>query len=433
MKLITAVLLVAALFTNSSFAQVETGVNPDNKIMQNPKPSLYFPLLYDTGLSMHSGAENLTTVHKGLASLEDYYIGTKWFSENTLWSKAGGILARFAKYIYIDLPVDYFSIVLAHEYFGHGARYREFDIDNIHYTYDFPPPYGAGGGEATNTKSVDISTEELIAIWQGGVEVHPLINRNLAIRWMRSGQMTYREASQYWHSFQIMFEYIQGTNENLADGKKDNDPRAYARLVNALSGFGDVSNLQMSVKDLKQKMMWSLANPFIAYSLYSILKTYLWDGSVTTDVPTIHIGDFNYLPSLRTGLTPFGLEYHFENYLMFEDVVAFVDLSFGDQSFHKGWGGIGIHLQNIYSHQNLSFDLNVNILKQPGLRFGFSDPIIHGDGMGGSLSVRGYYDFKNNGIPLSAVCELGYKSVGFVEGYTLDSQPIIKVGLAVQN
>ena len=144
-------------------------------------------------------------------------------------------------------------------------------------------------------------------------------------------------------------------------------------------------------------------------------------------------GDFNYLPSLRTGLTPFGLEYHFENYLHFKDVVAFVDLSFGDQSFHKGWGAIGIHLQNIYGYQNLSFDLNVNVWKQPSLQFGFTDPIIHGDGVGGSLSVRSYYDFESNGIPLSAVYELGYKSVGFVEGYTLDSLPIIKVGLTIRN
>jgi hypothetical protein len=395
-------------------------------------PITYLSLIIDPGFTMRSGAEDIISLHHGITAVEDNLIGTNWFSETNIFSKAGGIIARFAKFSFLDVPVDYFSIVFAHEYFGHGARYRELNMDGIHYAYDFPPPYGNGGGEASNYTSVSISTHQLLSIWQGGLEVHPIINRNLGMRWMANNKMTYREASQYFWSFQIAYTYVQDTEEYLGDGLDDNDPRAYTRILNANSGFHDVYNLKMTVKDLKSKFMLNVANPFIFYSIYSILKTFLWDGEISNEVPTINFRNIKYLPSLRAGLTPFGVEYHLENYLKINHTTALIDLRYGDQSFHKNWGGLAIEVKNIYMSPKYSIDFNVNLWNQPALQFGQYPTRLKGDGFGASFSARGYYNFLTSSLPISAVLELGYKSIGFVEGYNFDSTPIIIAGLALR-
>jgi hypothetical protein len=393
----------------------------------------YFPLLFDPGLTMRTGAENIITFQTAIAFSEDRLIGTRWFRESNGVNKIGGVSGRFAKYAIIDLPVDYFSIVLAHEYFGHGARYRELDMDDIHYGFDWPPPYGKGGGEATNYKSVFISTHEILSIWESGIEVQALINREIGMRWMATNEMNYREASQYFWSFQILFSYIQDTNEDLADGTNDNDPRAYTRIINAHAGYTDVHNLKMSVKDLKSKMMLNAANPFIIYSMYSIIKTYLWDGNSTTAVPALRFGNLSYLPALRAGLTPFGIQYHLDNYLRFKEMVALVDICYGDRTFFDSWGGVGVNIRNIYQTSNFTFDLNANIWKQAELQFGLNPTVSKGGGIGGAFSVRGYYDFRSSKIPLAVIMEVGYKTTGFLEGYNLDSSPILFIGLALRN
>ncbi len=395
--------------------------------------STYYSLLYTPGMNMRSGAETIVTLHKGITTLEDKYIGIRWFSESGFPGKSAGITARFAKYALIDLPLDYFSVVLGHEYFGHGSRYREFDMKNIHYGFSSPPPYGSGGGEATHFGSAQISYHQLLAIWMGGVEIHPIINRNLSLRWMTSNEMNYREASQYFWSFQIQWTYILDTPEDIFDGNSDNDIRAYTRYINSQSTYMDPETLKMSVKDLKSKMMLNAANPFIVYSLYSILKTYLWDGDISNEVPAISLGEFQYLPALRAGFTPFGIEYHLENYFRYKGTASLLDISYGDQTFHESWGGLGIEVRNIYSPRNFSFDVSVNLWNQPGVKFKSDNAQIDGKGIGGALAVKGYYDIPDMNLPVSLVLELGFKSIGFIEGYSLDSSPIFAVGIAVRH
>ena len=432
MKIKSYIVFIVLLFSITNYGQT-TG--PFNSLARNDSSSIsntYIPLLFDPGLSLRIGAENTTTIHKGISYLEDRLIGTSWFSESNFLGKTSGVAARLVKYSFLDIPLDYFSNVLAHEYFGHGARYREQDINNIHYSFDFPPPYGGGGGEASTNITQPISYQELLSIWEGGIEAHSVINKNLSLRWMSSNKITYREASQFVFSFQILMKYIQETNEDLFDGTSDNDLRAYVRILNSKDAYKNPDTIKMSVADLKSKMMLNVLNPFILNSLYTIFKSYLWDGNNSNDLFTLEIGNVSYLPSFRAGLTPFGIEYHLDNYLQFDDKTSLVDLSYGDQTFHDFWGGIGIHIQNIYKPQNFSFDVNLNVWKQPELIFGTNHVESTGASIGGAFSIRGYYDFNNPDFPISAVLELGYKSTGFIEGYNLKSSPILMLGLATR-
>ncbi len=434
------IILVASVMVGVAFARSKVYAqesSPDTVgVFSNASqmvPPTYFPVLIAPRLTMRSGAQSLLTIHKGVTQVEDKFIGTRWFSESSVAGKSGGVLARMTKYALLDIPIDYFFVVFAHEYLGHGARYRELRFDDIHYGFDWPPPYGKGGGEASLTSSVPISNHELLSIWEGGIEVHSVLNRNLSLRWMTKREMTYREASLYFWSYQIMMNYIQDANEDLTDGTKDDDPRAYTRILNANAGYADAANLEMTVGDLKSKMAINAVNPFVFYSLYSILKTYLWDGEQSTRIPTIPLGTVDYLPGLRAGWTPFGVAYHLDNYLRFGSRVVLVDLSLGDQTFHDSWGGINVDLLNIFTLNNFSFDMNGNLWNQPGIDFEKISSASTDDGFGGAFSLRGYYNFANTDLPISTVLELGYKTAGFMEGYQLDAVPILMVGLAWYN
>lgn len=397
-------------------------------------PVTYLSLMYDPGFTMRSGAEDLVTVHGGLAWAEDRFIKTRWFPEKTLLGKGAGMLCRFAKYYLIDVSVDYFAAVFSHEYFGHGARYREFEIGDIYYRFDWPPPYGAGGGEATASIGPGvISMQELIAILAGGIEAHStLMNQLWNLRWTAKREMTYREASAYFWSWQVMFDYVQGTEDALASVVDGNDITNYVMLLNEHAGYTDPDSLLMDIKYLKDRTYISLANPYLVYSLYAMLKTYLLDGSISTGFPMLKIGGIEYLPAFRIGWAPFGIEYHMENFLRINNKVVWFDVRFGDETFYESWGGIGVLVKNFYANDKLSFDVRLDVWKQPEIELG--DPRVYtGGGMGSAFSVRTYYCFEKPLNAIAAVLELGYKSPGFLEGYYLDSSPIIMFGIAVRN
>jgi hypothetical protein len=126
---------------------------------------------------------------------------------------------------------------------------------------------------------------------------------------------------------------------------------------------------------------------------------------------------------------PFGPEYHLENYLRFGETTSLVDIRIGDQTFHGSWGGIGASFFHVVAWRRYFTDLNVGIWHQPKLLLGEAPGTSKGGGLGGGISVRGYYDVPISPSSLSAVIELGYKSVGFLEGYPLDALPILIIGI----
>jgi hypothetical protein len=391
----------------------------------------FLSLIYDPGLTMRSGVENVLSVHNGIAWAEDRLIGTRWFSEEGLPRKTGGVMCRFEKYFLLDRPVDYISRVFAHEFYGHGARVREFDFKRVGYSFGLPPPYGEGGGSTTfYFTSRLVSNHEMLAIRAAGLGVESLIEQALGLRWLQRAEINYREASIYLESFVGSFDYIQGTKEILAANQDGHDIVGYLRLINRHAGRNDDSNLLMNVDDLKTRNLINLADPFLVYSLVACFKTYLWAGGTSTALPVVHIKGLDYLPSFRMGLTPFGPEYHMENFFRIGDKVLLADLRIGDQTFYTSWGGIGVLARNICASKRLSLDMNLDLWRQPEIEIGGESITSKGGGLGGAFSVRGRYDLTDSRHPISALIELGYKSPGFLEGYALDSSPILMVGMA---
>jgi hypothetical protein len=387
----------------------------------------YLTFLYAPNLTARAGAEDILTLHYGITRIEDAILGTHWFYENTIIEKTGGIILRTIKCTFLDLPIDDFSSIFTHEYFGHGTRLRELSNADITYQFNARPPYGKGGAHTSSIFNKP-SNHERLAIYEGGIESQSILNRTIALHWMSTGEIQYREAFLYFFTFNSIRSYIQNTPENLFSDASY-DPALYLRILNAQAGFNNMNNLKMGVGEFKAKMKWSMVNPFFYYSIYYFLKTYLWDGNSTSAFPTFQFGDIHYLPVIRSGMTPFGPEYHLENYLHYGKTVSLIDFRVGDQTFYTSWGGLGFAFFNIISWNKCSADVNVDVWKQPELIFGGNPGVSKGGGLGGAVSVRGYYNFTDLNNSLAAIIELGYKSVGFLEGYKLDASPVFMIGL----
>ncbi|MFH2037007.1 MAG: hypothetical protein ABIJ45_11435 [Candidatus Zixiibacteriota bacterium] len=388
-------------------------------------------LAFEPDWGVNSGTSNLIFANWALSSLQDNIVGIKWFNEDKVTGKLGGIFLRATKYALLDVPRSHYIAVVDHEYFGHGARYRELDIGNIDYGFDAPPPYGDGGGHAT--ASIDGSTitdHELIAIMTGGVESQMDINSDLNMRWLATKRIDFQDAIFYLTNARIWYDYIKGTSNDLDDGK---DMSEYIKLINGYAGYNDLDSLKMDLKYLKSKNHLNLINPFWAHSIYSIFKTYLYDGNETTSLKMIKFGGVEYLPSFKVTFTPFGLQYHFENYIRFLNRFALLNVKIGDSKFYSGWGGIGINCLNLIQHNSFSLDFNIDWWKQPGLEIGRENPSIEGDGSGMAIFARGNLDLNRAESPLYAILKLGYKTAGYLEGYSMDSSPIIMIGIGIRN
>lgn len=361
-------------------------------------------------------------------------IGTQWSPETTVTQKAAGIILRSAKYFFLDLPLDGYSYVFAHEYFGHGMRFREFNNGVIKYHLSYPL-YGSGENWAYSAGNTAMSYQGTLSLFEGGIEAQVLLNRRIAMDWMATDEMNYRDASLYFLSF---LSYYSSMTQ-----PEGNDPANYIRFLNQEAGYTDMNNLKMTPDEFSARAKVNIANPFFFYSIYCFLKTYLWEGRAASGFPVIHVGRVRYLPILSSIMTPFGIEYNLENYLRIGSTTSLIDLKVGDQTFHSSWGGLGLQFQNIASWNGCSADVDVDIWKQPELMVTGNQVIWYrngwtiydtpgawkGGGFGGAVSIRGYYHFNAFGNSLAAVAEIGYKSVGFDEGYSLDASPILMIGI----
>lgn len=385
-------------------------------------------IMLDPDFGMRSGAETAITLNRGVSSLVDRAIGRQWFDETTPVRKVGGVLARLARYTTIDLPTSYFTAVLAHEWLGHGGRYRELDIDDVDYGFDWPPPYGAGGGHAAVELEGGATEHDILAMWSGGLESQAIIQKRLGLRWMTRNELDFADALLFWWSFQIQMDYLLGSEDFAAD-PDDNDPRAYVRWLNISAGYSQESEFIWTLDDLKDRYVLNALNPFVAFAVFAQLEA-LWNGGAPRKVPSLSLGEVAYLPALRTGLTPFGPEVHLENYLRVGQRAILLDLSKGDGTFYDSWGGGGLTVANLLEEPSFALDVDVRIWRQPDLLTLGQPSDREARSLGAAASVRGHYEVDGpNAVFLTT--ELGYKSRGFVEGYRMDSGPILLLGLGL--
>ena len=127
---------------------------PCTAYAQTPVP---YTIVFDSYMTPAAGAQGLLTVQHLLATAEDRWLPLKIGEERSRPALAVGILYRAGKFFALDIPQDHFFLVVAHEVFGHGARFRELGEGRIRYGFDAPIPYGSGDALRSSTAVSSVS------------------------------------------------------------------------------------------------------------------------------------------------------------------------------------------------------------------------------------------------------------------------------------
>src|SRR5262245_38686931 len=101
--------------------------------MATAQTSVPYTVVFDQYMTPAAGAQDLVALQNVLATTEDRWVPHRFGAERTRSSLALGILYRGGKFLALDVPQDHMLMVLAHEVFGHGARFRELGDGRIGY------------------------------------------------------------------------------------------------------------------------------------------------------------------------------------------------------------------------------------------------------------------------------------------------------------
>jgi hypothetical protein len=390
---------------------------------------------WDLNMSPYAGGEDLLFATRVLEKLETYMLGKSSIAyARTAYAR----FWRLSELIAVWLPLNYFAILLQHEVFGHGYRVRDLDTKNLAkvdgYFFDWPPPYGPGGAATAYSIYSNFTTSEESAVSSAGVEGTAVLAWLTKLKWISSGKIDPRQSILYLLSEQDLTLYISTLK---LKGEKDLDGHDIDCYIKSLNYTYTKRFLS---KGRLRSLSWiNLADPFTFYSIYAWFH-YLSSGK-ETKIPMICS---LYLPSLRLGLTPFGPEIFLENFFSLKKVPLYAYVKAGNHSDNT-YIGAGVYAPKIWTISNCSFGLRCDLWHQPKLllapgKVSFEEIDFHVKpdqdnplysssqqsakrfGIAGSLisSFQG-------GALWGAEAELGYKSIGFLPGYSLFAYPTVRL------
>ncbi len=387
----------------------------------------YF-LIWDDNASSFASAENLLTVHRMAYEFEDTLIRRSYWKEDTRGKKMAGMGYRLAKSVLLDVQVDLLIHFWQRLVFGHGFRYREFGLENNAYTIELFPPYGGADGIAVRGNipgKREFGIHEEAVINMGAMSSASMMATTLRDKWLLRGDIHYRETLLFLSTHHDYTAYIL-SNQLFAPNEIGNFVLTYLEGINGRYGFDTEETYQLTLNDLSSRVSVNFLNIYQFFAIYAYLKTYLYDGQDTAPLPMLQVGAYQWLPSIRFGLTPFGSEYFIENHVVREGDLYELSLRLGDGKLDRFWG-LGARWRHPLGPR-LSLEPRIDIWDQPSLSLG-GDIVRDTDGgFGGRFLGAVDYQF-GEAVPLGLHAQVGFKTAGFIPGEQLDEGLIVRVGL----
>ena len=391
-----------------------------------------YAVVFDSYMTPAAGAQDLVTLQHLTASAEDRWLPARLGTERSRSALALGILYRSGKFLGLDMPQDHMLMVVAHEVFGHGARFRELGEGSLRYGFDVPIPYGPGGAFTRFNGSFPISPLANMNASAAGIEAQHSLADAISERAVDRGQLHYREAWLYFESRMTAVSYIQSASAASEEGHDPSD------FLQAFHEACTTPCAPATRKEIQRRSLLALADPLLYYALYGLTVSYIGNGSTTGPMPLIPVGGgVRIMPSLGYALVPYGTEWTLRSALQHERKaqneerrITNVSLRIGDTGASSTWG-IGVRAADVLRVRGLSIDLSVEAWRQPELLADkTSDPHHTGASAMGTLVLpmpRALRSRWSEGILISA----GYKSQGFVPGEQLSGGGVLRAGITM--
>jgi hypothetical protein len=383
-----------------------------------------------------AGAQDLLTLQHILASAEDRWLPLKIGTERSRPARALGILYRAGKFFALDLPQDHMFMVVAHEVFGHGTRFRELGDGRQRYGFDAPIPYGSGGAFTKFDGLFPVSPLASLSVSSAGIEAQHSLADAIAERAIARGRLNYREAWLYFESRIAAVDYMLSASPISAEGHD------VAEFLDDFQKACVAPCSPLTRNYVQRRALLALADPLLYYSMYGLAVSYIGNGSTTGPVPLIRAGGgVRLMPSVGYALTPYGAEwtlrtaFHTEQRAgtgpRAERKITNVTLRVGNTGASTTWG-LSARAADVLRLRGLVIALTVNVWKQPELFAAqLSDALHTGGAAVATVVVPIPWKLPSRwaqGIQVSA----GYKSRGFVPGEQVSRGPILRAGLTLR-
>lgn len=296
------------------------------------------------------------------------------------------------------------GMVIQHEYFGHGARAREFQLHHLNYHINF----FSGATQYPLYDYSILNVNQKAALAAGGVEATSILAKELEHSFLTENAIDSRAATMYLVNSLDSAVYAFGAFGNAFH--PDNDAAAYMENVNTWFTVN-----ALTTHKFKLAMAWNWLNPMLYISGYSLIR-YIWEGLNTCYFTnSLHIGSASFMPTTRTLLAPYGPEYQLLlNLFTCDQKFLGIYLRYGNLRGKTSWGiDIDVrplavyecwYIENIISAWHQPHLLNNVLAPQNVNKYGFAD----------CLSV--YYRL---GHGIYAKGELGAKLSGYWPGRQL--------------
>ena len=395
---------------------------------QTPVP---YTVVFDSYMTPVAGAQGLLTAQHLLASLEDRWLPRKIGEERSRSELALGILYRSGKFVGLDIPQDHFLLVVAHEVFGHGARFRELGDGTLRYGFDAPIPYGSGDAFTRFNGLFPVSPLADLNASAAGIDAQNALADAITERAVARGRLHYREAWLYFESRMAALSYTLSASPTSSEGHD---------IADFLETFEEACTTPCSPltrRYVQQHALLALADPLLYYSIYGFAVSYIGGGALSGPMPLIPIGGgVRALPSLGYALAPYGGEW-----IVRAAIKAAGDTSarrmtnvavrIGNTGASTTWG-VSASAADVVRLRGLRIGLGIDMWRQPEL---LADQTSEPQHLGGGIVANTIVPLPRKlrapwlqGIYVAA----GYKSQGYVPGEQLSGGAVVRAGIALR-
>jgi hypothetical protein len=402
---------------------------PATVLAQSSPP---YTVVFDRYMTPAAGAQDLLTVQHQLATVEDRWLPLKIGQESTRRGLALGVSYRAGKFLFLDMPQDHFLMVVAHEVFGHGARFRELGEGELSYGFDAPIPYGSGDAFTRFTGEFPVSPLADLTASASGMEAQHSLADAIADRAVARGRLHYREGWLYFESRMTAMNYILSASPHSSEG---HDVASYLETFEKACV---APCTPLTRNQVQRRSLIALADPLLYYSMYGLAVSYIGNGNLTGPMPLVPVGaGVRIMPSAGYALAPYGGEWTIRASIQQtlkaerrERRITGVTFRVGDTGASSTWGA-GVRAADVVRLLGFPVAVAVDVWRQPDLLADYtSDPQEVGAGALGTIVVplpRMFRTPWSEGIQITA----GYKARGYVPGEQLGGGGVLRAGITM--
>ncbi|OJJ22040.1 hypothetical protein BKI52_08355 [marine bacterium AO1-C] len=384
-----------------------------------------YQIIYEPGLGMNFGAENIATVGYLWQKLDHKFIPIQLFHQTHTGSKIGNIAYRLGKLFLLNYPITFILPSIQHERFGHGSRATEFSgtIESVQIT--LPPPFQFRLPSISTSNTSLQTPQQILVETIGGSEANFILSDILRKNILLDHKLDYHTAFMYLYANNDLAGYA-GFAANIATS----DIRI---AVDNLNSQSQNNSGNLTLKRVQLYGILSIVlDPLNYYALKSIFWDYVWSGQYSKKINLIPLGPtLHYLPKASFNFAPYGVEINLQNYLKHKRQLYALNISHTDGTFENAWR-LSAQAWNLTLTNRISFNLAGEIWQQPEISFYKENNLLTTKGFGGAIVATTYYDLIKQDHQWGLVLQLGYKSKGFMKGEILDNGVIIRGGISLR-